>query len=182
MAENKNIGRTAEQVIALGDHFQSILDMAQALKGMTSVENAIQERQIALAKVSSDHEKALSDLKVVQDQAIAAKAQMQAEWEAHNKALSDQTGKVMADASKSASDIIGKAHSAAEVTTSSASEEASRVKTASEVALAAAQKRLSSATKAAADVEEKLAAMQMDHDVLAKKMADLRSAAQKLAS
>lgn len=182
MAEIKNIGRTAEQVIALGDQFQSILDMAQALKGMTSVENAIQERKTALAKAASDHDKALADLKVTQDQAIAAKAQMQAEWEAHNKALSDQTGKMMADASQNASEIISNASSAAEMTTNSASDEASRIKKASEEAMTAAQNRLRVATTGAVALEDKLVAMRTEHDVLAKKMADLRSAAQKLAS
>lgn len=182
MPDIKNIGVAAESVLALADKFKAVIEMAEALRGLQSVEQAINERNVALAVAKGEHEKALKDLKTVQDQGVALTKLQGDAARAHDKALNDNASKVLGDAGKKAAEIVKKAQDEADLTTSQAASDAARVKTASEVAQDAAQNRLETSTAAAADVEKKLAKLRADHDALAKSMADLRSAAQRLAS
>lgn len=100
------IDDAADQVIGFAERFRGLLDIADVIKSMGSLEQAAAERKTALAAVTKEHEAAKAELAATKAEIDAARA-AQADDLAQHKKIS---GEVVAKAREDADDIIDQAN------------------------------------------------------------------------
>lgn len=141
-----NITQAIENVRNLSRTFQSVIDLADALEGMASVEQAIREANIAL--VNATKEKESIDQELIKTQDELAKAQ-------------DSLKTIVDDASKRAHQILSAAQANASYLEQAAQDEANEI-------AANTKKFLSESEQELHDVEAKTA-------IAAKELADIEA-------
>lgn len=177
-----NVGAAADSLIQLAGKFQAVLDVAHALKGMSSVEGAIAERQAGLAKATADHEKAKADLATTEaalkrTQDVILKAESD-----HAQAMADLKAKTMAEARFEADRITAAAASGAAASLKSATDQIAAAQADHAAVMQGANARLAAAQKDSSEIEVSLAAARKEHETLTKKIADLKRSAAQLAA
>lgn len=177
-----NIGQLADDVIQTASHFESLIALAAALKGVASIDSEIANRNALLARAVANHESAEKDLENVRVDLTAARNSRLAEADAHARAMTELRRKTLADAASEADKILSEARSKAESQSASA--------------IAASAARQEEADKALADVQERTRTAQADldaivsqldaarktHSDLSRRLAAVRAEAKQLAS
>lgn len=176
------VGVAAEALIQLAGKFQAVLDVAHALKGMTSIDNAIAERKAALVQATKAHEDAKKALVTTQASLTALHSEILKAESDHKQAMADLKAKTMAEARAEAQKIVEAAQSDATTKVTATTHEINVTQTAHASHMQVANARLATANREASEIEIKLAAARTEYEALSKKIADLKRSAAQLAA
>lgn len=172
----------AEEVIQLAARFQSIIEMAEVLKGMSSVDNAVEERQQALVVAAADHEKVLKSIELAKRDREAVVRQIDGEREAHKRWLSDteteMRTRARADSEKRAANVLAKANESADDIAMASK----KTRDDADAALAEVSSHLKVVRAELALAISTTEALRTESADLSKKIADLRQAAKSIAA
>lgn len=169
-----DLGKAAESVLEFAERFRAIIDLAEALKGNASIEQAIAERKAALAAATAEHEQMLADLDRTRASIAAAVAEGNDALKAHGvemrrleAATRDEAKATVENARESAAEIVAEAQQNADRRLAAAKKEVS-----------AAAEELARARSELAGVESEISSARAELEEITAKMSELRRAAQ----
>lgn len=152
---------------------QAIMDLAEALKDIPSIDQAVAERKAALVTATAEHE--------------AVKAQLEGKRQELAQAESDHAEALQANAAEalgvletaraSAASILDKAKADAKSIVTAANDEAGRVQAAHDASMVSARQELAATRAALAEASGNLDDAKAQHTAVTQQIEDLKRAA-----
>lgn len=168
------IDDAADQVLGLADRFRGILEVAEVIKSIGSLDQAVTERQAGLAEITQQHDAAKAELITAQAE-VAALRKTQADQAArHQKdceALYEKAAAHAADVIRQAKDDAMESKAGFEAAMRSVQQAHDEAMTEKKAELADLQSNIDAANK-------ELAALTVTRDATAQQIAALRAKAQ----
>lgn len=171
------ISTAADGLIAFIERLKPLSDMAGALKALGSIGNATIESQQAYAAAVAQHEDAKSALAGTQANLEALQQQIADETAAHQAKI-DATG---ADALDQANTLIASAKQQASDMLNAAVTETNRIKAAHEAAMVTARQELADVQRSITSEVDALTDVRSQHDELVAQIAAVKQAAASIA-
>lgn len=162
-----------EQVVGLAEKFKAILDVADEVKKIGSLEQATAERKAALDRAVADHIKAKLELDAVVQQVADAKTAYESLLEVQQIGLTES----VSQAEAKAAELVADAEVQAQEILKNAHEQAQAAWDKSEEAMDARMNALNDIDNKIAEAQVALTAIKTEHDATAAAIDALKSAA-----
>lgn len=167
------IDDAADQVLGLADRFRGILEVADVIKSIGSLDQAVTERQAALEAVTEQHEAAKAELATTGTELYALRATQADELAQHKK----DCDALSVTATEEAANIRSQARTIADTLVESTQlDMASRIR-ATDAVIAEKQSELSDLQSKIDDATKALADITATHEATSQRVDALRAAA-----
>lgn len=163
----------ADSLIAFAAKFRPVLDVADALKSLGSVENAIVERKAGLERATADHEAALAKVEAAKADLANIAQTKESEMSAHVTMLAAMAEKAKSEAEA----IVNKAKADAAALISDAQAHVCTIEDNHATIMASANAELTSTKQSLSEAQSALAAVNAEHDTVSQRIAALKAAA-----
>ena len=172
-----SLDASAEAVAAIAERLRGLIDLADALKGMASVEQTIREREADLVNATARLAEMNQRIADTQNNLNAAEAAHGTRIAATNEAVNV----MLADAKVKADGIFKDARHSASMMVETAKNDVAGLRNTHENVMAAAAQRLDELHSEIVDAEVNLKATTEAYEELSQKMINLRNTAKQMA-
>lgn len=169
------ISESADALLQYAEKHRSILDVANELKKIGSIENATEERQKALTEATSAHEAKKAALADAQQRLAATDETIKGTLDA----AQTQAEAIIAASRAEAERLTGMATQAAKDVAEAATAQVGRIKSDHEMAMHGTLIELTRLRQDVTDAELRLRDINAEYDSVAEKIATMKAAAQK---